>query len=518
MVVTVDRRTLLKRLSAMALSAPAASSWMNVAPSWAANGGTLRIGVPESFSSLNPYKKIGRLDYNAVINIFDTLVTYGPDYVPAPALAESWKQTENTTWRFMLRKGVSFHDGTPFDAQAAKYSIEKMRTSNFGAQFKPISDVVVIDPATIEMKTSAPFPTLVAQLTQQYASIVSPKAYESTGEQFGRKPVGSGPFKVDSFDPSRELVLVKNSAYWGKDSAGNPLPHIDKVVWRVLPDNDTAALALQNGEIDFLYAVPIAMAGSLSKDPNIKVLETPTLGWNYVMFNVQTAPFNNVHLRRAVQLAVNRQAIIDTVTFGRGVPALGPIAPRSWAYDPVVETTGPYGATARPEKAKAELKAAGMPDGFEFTVIYPAEAPFDAMAQAIQGQLEQVGIRTKLEGKDIGAALDDLFASRFSALLIDWSGRIDEAMSLPSFFASDGGNNFGKYSNPKVDSLLMQAGNASEIAKRKQLYQEVQKLIVEDSPHLWISVPTEIRAMRSNVEGFVNYGDVRLRAATVSLK
>lgn len=515
----MDRRQFLERLSLSAATLVGGSLTLSVpAASAEAGTATLRIGVPENFSSLDPYKKIGRLDYNAVINIFDTLVTYGPDFVPLPALAESWEQANDKTWRFKLRQGVTFHDGTPFDAQAAKYSIGKMKTSNFGSQFDPISDVVVIDPATIEVHCSTPFPTILVQFTQQYASIVSPKAYEAVGGTFGRMPVGTGPFKVATFDPSRELVLVKNPGYWRKDEAGKPMPYLERVVWTVLPDNETASLALQNKEIDVLYTVPIAFASALAGDAGVKVVETPTLGWNYIMFHCQSPPFDNPHLRRAVQLGIDRQAIIDTVTFGHGVAALGPIAPGSWAYDPSTKTSGLIGTTARIEEARKELAAGGMAGGFAFTLTYPTEAPFDAMAQAMQSQLAAVGIRVDLDGKDIGAALDQLFASKFTALLIDWSGRIDEALAMPSFFSTGGGNNFGKYSNPQVDALLARAGASTEIAERKALYAEAQKLIVADSPHAWISVPTEIRAVRANVRGFVNYGDVRIRASAISVE
>lgn len=402
MIDPSDRRRFLQ-LSAAAGAALAFAPLDAVSALAQQRGGTLRIGVPESFSSLDPYKKIGRLDYNAVINIFDTLVTYGPDYVPKPMLAQSWTRVDDLTWRFALSPGVTFHDGTPFDAEAAKFSIELMRTSNFAGQFKPIKEVAVTGPLAIEVRCATPFPTLPVQLTQQYASIVSPTAYRSAGDAFGRRPVGSGPFKVESLESSRELVLVRNPDYWRKDAAGHPLPYVDRVRWQVLPDDATALIALRNEEIDFLYAVPEALTTGLAGDPRTTLYETPTLGWQYVMFHVGHAPFDNVHLRRAVQLAIDRKAIVDTVSFGRGAPALGPIAPRSWAYDPAIETGGFYGIRADKDKARQELEAAGVPGGFEFTLQYPSMAPFDAIAQVVQAQLAEVGIKVLLDGKEIGA-------------------------------------------------------------------------------------------------------------------
>lgn len=481
-------------------------------------GGTLRIGVPESFSSLDPFKRIGRLDYNAVINIFDTLITYGPDYIPQPMLAERWERVNDLTWRFTLKQGVTFHDGAPFDAEAAKYSIEKMRTGNFGTQFRPIQEVVVTGPNTIEIRCSTAFPTILAQFTQQYASIVSPRAYEATGDNFGRQPVGSGPFRVERLEPSRELVLARNPNYWRRDGSGNALPHLDRVVWRVLPDLETASLALQNNEIEFLYSVPLPFVAPLSRNANVRISEAPTLGWEYIMFHCQQRPFDNVHARRAVQLAIDRQAIVETVSFGRAVPALGPITPRSWAYDPAIERSGFYGARANRDRARQELAQAGMPNGFEFPLIHPTSTTFNALAQALQSQLAEVGIRVALQGKEIGAVLDDLFASRFQALMIDWSGRIDEALTFPAFFGTGGGNNFGRFSNAEIDRVVTAAGAATEIPARAALYREAQTLIIQESPHVWITVPSELRAHRTNVEGFTNYGDVRIRAETITLR
>src|SRR5262249_23545989 len=147
----------------------------------------------------------------------------------------------------------------------------------------------------------------------------------------------------------------------------------------------------------------------------------------------------------AVQFAIDRKSIVEGVLLGDGVAALGPIAPRSWAYDSSITTNGTFGETANLAKAKTELAAAGTPQGFEFTMLYPSEDPFTGIAQAVKAQLAAVGINAKLEGKDFGALLDDLDAAKFQALMIDWSGRIDENLSFATFFRTDGSNNVGKY-------------------------------------------------------------------------
>jgi peptide/nickel transport system substrate-binding protein len=468
--------------------------------------------MSESFKGFNPYQEIGRQGYNVAVNVFDTLTTYGADYVPAPMLATKWERINDTTWRFDLRDNVLFHDGTPFDAAAAKFSIDQIKKSNQGKSLKLVTEVKVIDPHTIDFVLSGPFPSLPAVLTQQYASIVSPTAYSKLGaNEFAKHPVGSGPFKFEGQDSSGTVTLTRNDRYWLKDTRGNPYPYLDKVVFRVVPDRQTAALSLQSGDVDLDYEVPVAFVKMLKADPSITISETPSLGFNFVFLHAGHPPFDNMHKRRAVQFAIDRKSIVDGVLLGDGVAALGPIAPRSWAYDASIATTGTYGETANQAKAKAELAAAGTPQGFEFTMVYPSEDPFTGIAQAMKAQLAAVGINVRLDGKDFGALLDDLDAAKFQALMIDWSGRIDEDLSFATFYKTDAANNYGKYSNPKVDELISKAASSGDVQERTKLYREAQRLVTEDSPAVWINFPTDRKAMRSSVQGYENFGDYRMR-------
>jgi peptide/nickel transport system substrate-binding protein len=475
-------------------------------------GGTLNVGMPETFKGFSPYIQIGRQGFNVAINVFDTLTRYGADYLPEPMLATDWEQPDDTTWRFSLRKGVTFHDGTPFNAEAAKYSLEKIKESRFGKNIKRVTEVLVVDEYTIDIKLSEPFPVLPAVLTQQYASIVSPTAFEKMGaDEFAKHPVGSGAFKFETQDSTGSVTLLRNDDYWDKDEKGNAYPYLDKVVYRIVPDRQTAALSMQAGDIDFNYEIPLSFTDMFKADPDIEVSETPTLGWFFVFLHAGKPPFDDVHKRRAFQLAIDRRSIVDAVLLGDGAPALGPIAPMSWAYDSSIETSGFYGLTADPGKAKAELAAGGASAGFEFTMVYPAEDPFTGMAQALHAQLDAIGVKVNLVGKDFGGALDDMVAGSFEALMMDYSGRIDEALVFGPFFQTGGASNMGHYSNSEVDSLVTKAGSSSDVEERKRLYREAQKLIVEDSPLVWINYPTDRKSMRRNVHGYENFGDFRMR-------
>jgi peptide/nickel transport system substrate-binding protein len=163
------------------------------------------------FKGFNPYQSIGRQGYNVAINVFETLTTYGPDFIPKPMLATSWEQPDANTWRFHLRNDVSFHDGTPFDAEAVKFSVEQIKQSPQSKSLGAVSEVKVVDAHTVDFVLSGPFPTLPAVLTQTYESIVSPAAYKKAGpDEFAKHPVGTGPFKFESQDSSGSVTLTRN--------------------------------------------------------------------------------------------------------------------------------------------------------------------------------------------------------------------------------------------------------------------------------------------------------------------
>lgn len=482
-------------------------------------GGTLRVGVKERFTGFDPYEQGTRINHVVTMNVFDTLITYEDDYALVPQLASGWETPDENTWVLQLRNDVTFHDGTAFDADAAKFSLERWLAGPYQNQGELIEAIKVVDKYTLEIKTSQNFPALLAILTQPYTAIVSPTAYEEAAGTFRTAPVGTGPFELVSYDSaSGRTELRKNANYWGSDASGMAYPYLNGVVFTVLPDPTAAALALRAGDVDLIDAAPAPMIAQLAGDSTrTKVSVTPTTGWIYSFLNVNKPPFDDVARRRAVQLGVDRQQMTLIVERGHGVPALGPLAPTSWAYDPDVNVTGFYKANANPERARAELQAASPPGRFGFTLTYPNEEPFTLIAPVIQGQLAQIGIDVKLDGREIGAVLDDMFASNFEALLIDWSGRIDEDLSTGAFFRCDGANNFGGFCDEEIDRLLAEAATARDTETRAALYRQAQTLINEEAPTLVLYYPTDQKPMRTDVHGFINRGDQLIRLYNVWL-
>jgi peptide/nickel transport system substrate-binding protein len=489
----------------LAAGAPAASDANTLT-----RGGTLRIGIPEQFKSFDPYALIGRRDYQALQSICDTLFTYGPNYAPQGMLVDRWSNV-GKTWTFRLRTGIRFTDGTPVDANAVKFSLLQVKRGPFGRQIAAITRIDVVNAHTLRIRLNKLFPPLPAVLTQQQTSIVSRTAYRKLGSKgFAQHPVCSGPFEFVSWSPGGDLVLKRNPNYWRKDASGQRYPYLDRVVYKTLPDPQAEVAALQAGDVDMIASVPAPLVRTLVGG-STRIARQSGLGWVYFFVNVQSGPLSNVHLRRAIELAIDRKAIVDSVAFGAGTPALGPINPTSWAYDPNITKSGFYGATANATKAKQELAAGGQPNGFKFTLEYPTEDPFNGSAQVVKAQLAKFGIDVDLVGKDIGGVLDDLFASKFDGgLMIDFSGRIDPELGMAAFYRTNDANNFEKYSNPQVDTMLNQAAHTSDLKKRASLYQRVQTILNQDAPIVLLYFPDDIKGLRSSVHGFHDLGDERI--------
>jgi len=483
-------------------------------------GGLLRVAVPEKFTGFGPFVNRSRVDYYVTPNVFDTLVTYGRNFVPVGMLAESWERPDPTTWVFHLRKGVRFHDGRPFDAQAAKYSLEKAMAGVAKGQLTAVQSITAVDASTLMIKVSTPAPTLPAVLTQPYTAIVSPAAYDRLGpDGFARAPVGTGPFRFVRWDTgSGEVVLQANPAYWRTDTSGQRYPYLQRVDFQVLPDVSSEVAALQAGDVDLIVKVPAASAAQLQAGPQTTLSAETSTGWVYSFLNPNRPSLADVHRRRAIQFAIDRNAIVQAAEGGLATPALGPIAPSSWAYDPGIERRGFYGPTADVEAAKQELARANPPGPFEFTWSYPNDEPWSTIAPIVQDELGKVGIKANLDGRDIDAVLDDMFAGKFDALMIDWSGRIDEDLSMGFFFECGGGRaNFTGYCDREVDRMLKEAAGTTDRTKRIRLYHDAQRLIIQDVPLVFFYFPKDVKAMSTRVQGYENLGDFRLYLYNVGL-
>jgi len=486
-------------------------------------GGTLVYGMEGPADILDPQATGCWLTYRVTFQMFEGLfaedLTKADVAIPAivPRLAESWQVSKDGLTRtFKLRKGVKFHDGTPFDAAAAVFSWERMYKKG-APQFYPransytsyvveyITNAEALDDSTVRLTFSKPFSEWERVTLQSWGEplMISPTQLKKVGnEKFADSPVGTGPFKFVENIPNDRIVLERFKEYWG------PAPNVDKLVFRRLDDPTARVAALRTGEVDFILAPPPDEVDAMKKDGFQVVPSNAPHIW-YWHLNMKDQYFKDVRVRKAVQMAIDKDKMCKELLRGTARPAWSMIPPATIAYDPNYK---PY--SYNPEKAKQLLKDAGVPNGFE-TVFWTSTSGSGqmipvAMAEWIQRDLAKVGIKVKLETFDWITYLAKMFQGLrpgHGAYQLSWGMTTNFWIDIVarSTRQPDKGVNVGWYANPTVDKLLDQAREQPDNGKRAALYRQVDKIIMEDdASFLPICNDLNLVVLSPKVKGFVN--------------
>ncbi len=482
-------------------------------------GGTIKAGLDSDVITLDPLDSGAYTDREVFYNMYDSLVAIDTNLQIIPALAEKWETPDPKTYIFHLRQGVKFHDGTDFNADAVKWNIERYLTdknTRRKTELDSIQTVEVMDPYTAKFNLKAPFAPLLANLVDRAGMMLSPKAVQAGGADFSRKPLGAGTgaFAFVEWVKDDHVGLERNPNYWKKDASGTQLPYIDKLIYRPIVDETVLLTNLKTGDLDVYYTVPGKDYASVKSGSELILAETPGLSYNSFEFNVTTEPFNKKELRQAVSEAIDRAQINKTVFFGVRQVGYGPIPPSSWAYDANYK---PYSGDVN--KAKEYLKAGGKPDGFTFDMKITAGSPqATQFAQLIKDQVAKAGITMNIVQLENAKAEADRQASNFQATGYNWSGRIDPDGNMYNQLHTGGSLADTKYSNPQVDDLLEKARATTDQAQRKELYQQIQKIVVDDAPFVWYTFMPSYLVTRPNVQGMKVYADFMMRFDVAWLK
>jgi glutathione transport system substrate-binding protein len=455
--------------------------------------------------SLDPQHTNDNASYSVEKPMLEGLIGFNEKMEQIPQLAEKWDASADArVYTFYLRKGIKFHDGTPFNAAAVKANFDRVRNPDNKLRrytlYKIISQIDVIDEHTVRFTLSEPFGAMIATFAHPAGGINSPAAVQKYGQDYGKNPVGTGPYKFEEWVPNDHITLVKNPDYWDKNNAAK----VDKLIIKPVPEDGTRIAMLQKGDAQFINPVPYSMAEVVSKDKNLNLAESESVYTFWVAMNTQKKPFSDVRVRQAMNYAINKEAIIKAVLRGHGKPADSPLAPRVWGYTPV--KTYPYD----PAKAKALLAEAGYPNGFKTLLRGVAQTDPKEIMVAIQGQLKQVGVDVEVASLPAAA----LSADRFKPLEEN-RGEMDYAGWSPSTGDADWGirplltkdnwppTNFtiGFYTNPKVEEQVRAALQTSDPTKRKAAYAEAQRVIMEDCPWVFLWVNYLLGGSRANVGG-----------------
>jgi peptide/nickel transport system substrate-binding protein len=477
---------------------------------------TIVVGLQAEPVTLDPHQVT---DYNtgrAVDPMFERLVRFKDESTELePGLAEKWDvSSDGLTYRFSLRSGITFHDGTPFDADAVVFSILRQIDPNHPYHdtgefayaeftFGKVQSVKAVDPQTVEIVLKEPYAPFLSNVAIHAASIVSPAAVQKYGRDFSKNPVGTGPFRFVEWKPGVEVILERNPNWWGGQ------PQVERLIFRPIIEDRARLTAFEAGSIDFIVNIPPDDLPRLKQSPDVTVLEQPGMHVWYIVFNCRREPFNKKEVRQAVNYAINKEAIVNELLKGTGVLAKGPLPPVVWGYTDAVPDY-----RYDPAKAKELLAQAGYPNGFKVTFWVPESGSGmqqpKAMGAAIQADLRAVGIEAEIQTFEWGTYLDkvlgnpDELPEMFEMSWIGDNGDPDNFLFI--LLSGDAwppnGFNMGYYKNEQVDELLRQAQRLNDRAKREQLYQQALKLLVEDAPWAWIDHETQIVAMKKFIQGF----------------
>ena len=479
-------------------------------------GGTLTVGLGSDIANLDPFKSNLFVDRLVQYNVYDSLVTVNEKLEIQPGLAESWDTSDPKAVVLKLRKGVKFHDGTDFNAEAVRWNIQRIlddKTSPRNSELSTVASVDVIDPNTVKLALKEPFAPLFSLLVDRAGMIVSPTAAQKGGADFSRNPVGggTGPFKFVEWKKDERIVLEKNTEYWRKDKDGGALPYLDKLTYRPIPNEEPRLANLKTGEIDVSDSAPAKDVESIKKDSNLIYRQLPAFARGGIWLNSNAEPFNNKALRQAVAYAVDREEIQKTVFFDIGVVATGPLAPPHLGFDPAYK-----GIQKDTAKAKEKLAEGGKSSGFSFKMFITAGSPQEQLlGELIKDQLSKVGIQADLVQQEFTKIVSDTQAGNFVASNIGWSGRIDPDGDMFAHFTTNGSFNYGKYSNPEADKALTEGRTTFETEKRKAAYQRANKIIEEDTPYVFIRNGAATQVSTAKVRNYLLMPDQMMRFAEI---
>lgn len=460
----------------------------------------LILGLPLEPPNLDPTSgAAAAVDEVVYANVFEGLTRLTQNGAVAPSLADSWEAApDGLTWTFHLRRGVTFSDGSPFDAAVAKFSLDRITAeSSTNAQkalFAPIRNVEVVDPATLRIRLSRPMATLPYVLAWGDAVMVSPKSAATNAVT----PIGTGPFKLQGWQRGSQLTLIRRDGYWGA------APRLNSVVFRFISDPTAAFAAVSAGDVDAFpnYPAPENVA-QFQRDPRFRVVVGASEGKVILGINNTRAPFNDVRVRRALSYAIDRDALIQGAMFGFGQPIGSHYSRQAPGYVDLTELS-PHD----PAKARALLAEAGYPNGIDVTLRLPPRPYARRSGEVLISQLAQAGIRARIENLEWAQWLDQVFKRRqFDLTIVEHV----EPMDYDIYGRKD--YYFG-YDSPAFDALLTQVNAAPDEPTRNRLLGDLQRRIADDAVNGFLFQSSRIGVWKADVNGLWINGPIAANDVT----
>lgn len=466
----------------------------------------LTIAYDQDADTLDHFKTGEYSD--ALIYVYDRLISRDYDYDYKPGLAESWDVSDDgMVWTFHLKEGVKFHDGKALTSEDVKWNIEKIidpeTASPAQSDFAAIEGVDVKDEYTFDILLKHPFPNLLFILSNTVSGIASKEAYEKYGDEYGSKYlVGSGPYMFEEWKGGEEIVLAKNPEYdWGPEwmeNGGTPI--IDKIVMKVIPEETTRLMELEAGNIDILRNITSNILLKLENNADIEIYSDESTKLGYLAYACDREPFNDIRVRQAINHSINKEDIIKYVFRDTAQPAYGYLP--SKLKDEYYSNSKEEGYEYDVEKAKELLEKAGYGNGLKFTLATENSTEYSRLAEVLQDQLKDIGIDVDIQLYDSAsyAAMlkegkQELFLREYSwpnADILDWF-LLSSQIPYP---------NHSRWNDEKTDELIQKAATMPTWEERAQGYRDVQKHLIEEAVWAPIYIPNHSIAVRKEIKNF----------------
>jgi peptide/nickel transport system substrate-binding protein len=476
------------------IAACAAAALLAMLPSCAGAQpqGELRVAIPWTPENLDPTMNLSSIRAMVGVTMFDSLVGRDADNRIVPQLAESWRLVDDTTWQLKLRRRVVFHDGEPFNAEAVRFTFQRVlgpeQKSPNRANMAEIARVDVIDDYTVNLVTRQPYAPLINRLLD--FPIVPPRYAAEKGNQgMALRPVGTGPYRFVELVKDDRLVVEAFDRHW------RGAPRIRRVVYKPIPEPFTRAAALRNNEVDLITTIPPNLARELEGVGGIRAQRVPSSWIIYLGLNAFKKPLSDVRVRQALNYATDVDAIVKNVLEGNGRRLEGPLTPQMFGYDASVK-----GYPHDPARARKLLAEAGYPDGLEITLESPAGRyqGDKEIAEALGGQWQKAGFRPRVQVAEWGAYFKRYLGKQFQdAYLLGLGGPMQDADELYNLVSSKGRGLY--YKNERVDALFDLGRGTMDMAKRRHVYRDLARAMVEDATWVFLLQQVDIYASRDRL-------------------
>jgi peptide/nickel transport system substrate-binding protein len=497
----LTRRDFLRAGAGMAASAAVAGAARSVPAVAAApkRGGTVVFATAALMASIDPHLEGADIWQKRKPLVYENLVWIDYNLMPQPQLAEGWEKQSDTVYVFKVREGVKFHNGQTMDAEDVKYSYERVMDPKVGSggrgDLVMIKRIDLVDRYTLRFVLNAPAASFLINLGGKYNGVI-PKGSAPTGKELLQRALGTGPFAVTEFQPNQRLVLRRHDAYWQPG-----VPYLDGITFVAVPDESSIVAGLRTDQVQFADFASTINYFQVRRVGHLDVIRAPSIRWVVLDLAGDIAPTNNPDVRRAIELAVDRPAILQTAGSGLG-ERLGVLPPamKGWAM--------PFSRlpnqNPNPDEARALLRKA-LPGGQASLVIrnivgFPELA---ASVQVIADNLKRVGLTVRVETVDIGVWIKDFLGRRSPSTMNVWGGFVDpDDAFYVHYHTPPQGRDFRRWNNKAMDALLDQGRVTPDRTERKHIYDKVQVMLADDPISVPLYAPDLVYAMQKSIRGF----------------